>query len=263
MTTRKVENPNKKGNAAFIWAVLAVLAIALLVIGLIVYNGRENRNAAMQEEMIDATGINVAWNEDEDIIHLTGSNKDAKTAELFEDFSCSHCADLHAVSDEAMLDKLKAGEINVDLRPMTALDNGQIGHSTEALAAELALFAHGDVNQAFTLRDYLFTNQQSAYNKYDNDGFADLARDYGASDDAVRDIRDGKYIDTAKRMGDANRAYQQDNFGEAWTPRVLVDGKDIEDIVDIEQLREIVGDPSLDEEKDSARNFWPEVLASL
>ena len=95
MTTRKVENPNKKGNAAFIWAVLAVLAIALLVIGLIVYNGRENRNAAMQEEMIDATGINVAWNEDEDIIHLTGSNKDAKTAELFEDFSCSHCADLH------------------------------------------------------------------------------------------------------------------------------------------------------------------------
>ena len=139
MTTRKVENPNKKGNAAFIWAVLAVLAIALLVIGLIVYNGRENRNAAMQEEMIDATGINVAWNEDEDIIHLTGSNKDAKTAELFEDFSCTHCADLHIATDEAMLEKLKAGEINVDLRPMTALDQGQEGHSTKALAAELAL----------------------------------------------------------------------------------------------------------------------------
>ena len=49
MTTRKVENPNKKGNTAFIWAVLAVLAIALVVIGLIVFNGRENRSAAIKE----------------------------------------------------------------------------------------------------------------------------------------------------------------------------------------------------------------------
>ena len=84
-----------------------------------------------------------------------------------------------------MLDKLKAGEINVELRPMTALDQGQEGHSTKALAAELALIANGDLAQAFSLRDYLFQNQQSAYNKYDNDGFADLARDYGASDDAA------------------------------------------------------------------------------
>ena len=141
MTTRKVENPNKKGNTAFIWAVLAVLAIALVVIGLIVFNGRENRSAAIKEGMIDVEGINVAWNEDEDIIHLTGDNADAKTAELFEDFSCTHCADLHIASDEAMIEKLKAGEINVDLRPMTALDKGEEGHSTKALAAELALLS--------------------------------------------------------------------------------------------------------------------------
>ena len=107
MTTRKVENPNKKGNAAFIWAVLAVLAIALVVIGLIVFNGRENRSAAIREEMIDVTGVNFEWNEDEDIIHLTGSNPDANTAELFEDFSCSYCAELHIASDEAMLEKAR------------------------------------------------------------------------------------------------------------------------------------------------------------
>lgn len=244
MTTRKVENPNKKGSAAFIWAVLAVLAIALVVIGLIVYNGRENRSAAKQEELFDTTGINLAWNEDEDIIHLTGDNKDANTAELFEDFSCTHCADLHIASDEAMMEKLKAGQINVDLRPMTALDNGQVGHSTEALAAELAMFAHGDIAQAFTIRDYLFKNQQAAYNKYDNDGFADMAAEYGASKEAVQDIRDGKYVDTAKRMGDNNRKYQEDKTGEAWTPRVLVDGKDIEDI-------------------QGERDDWPQTLSEL
>ena len=247
MTTRKVENPNKKGSAAFIWAVLAVLAIALVVIGLIVFNGRENRSAAIQEEMIDVTGINVDWNEDEDIIYLTAAdadNADAKTAELFEDFSCSYCAELYISTDESMLEKLKAGEINVDLRPMAALDNGQEGHSTRALAAELALIAHGDLNQAFSLRDYLYKNQQSAYNKYDNDGFADLAKDYEASSEAVQDIRDGKYIETAKRMGETNMKYQEDETGEAWTPRVLVDGKDIEDLA-------------------GERDNWPETLAGM
>ncbi|WCZ35196.1 MULTISPECIES: thioredoxin domain-containing protein [Corynebacterium] len=263
MTTRKVENPNKKGNAAFIWAVLAVLAIALVVIGLIVFNGRENRSAAIKEEMIDVEGINVAWNGEESTIHLTGNNPDAKTAELFEDFSCTYCADLHIATDEAMLEKLKAGEINVELRPMTVLDSGQEGHSTKALAAELALIANGDLAQAFTVRNYLFQNQQSAYNKYDNDGFADLAKDYEASDAAIQDIRDGKYIEAAKRMNSENMKYQEDETGEAWTPRVLIDGKDVEDLVDIEELREIMGDPSMSEEKDSARNYWPEVLASL
>lgn len=244
MTTRKVENPNKKGNTAFIWAVLAVLAIALVVIGLIVFNGRENRSAAIQEEMIDLEGVNVTWNEDENTIHLAGDNADAKSAELFEDFSCSYCADLHIASDEAMLEKLKAGEIKVDLRPMVALDNGQEGHSTKALAAQLALIANDDLAQAFTIRDYLFQNQQSAYNKYDNDGFADLAKDYEASDAAIQDIRDGKYIEAAKRMGAENMKYQEDETGDAWTPRVLVDGKDIEDI-------------------EGDRDDWPQTLAGM
>ncbi|WCZ39544.1 DsbA family protein [Corynebacterium jeddahense] len=244
MTTRKVQNPNKKGNSAFIWAVVAVIAIALLVIGLIIYNGRNNRSASMRESLMDVTGLNVSWNEDEDIIHITGDNKDANKAELFEDFSCSHCADLYKVAEDSMMDKLKAGEIAVDLRPMTALDNGQIGHSTNALAAELALFAHNDIAQAFTMRDYLFREQQTAYNKYDNDGFADLVAGYGASKEAVQDIRDGKYTDTAKRMGDNNRKYQEDKTGEAWTPRVLVDGKDIEKI-------------------QGNRDDWPETLSQL
>nr|WP_231699288.1 thioredoxin domain-containing protein [Corynebacterium lujinxingii] len=195
--------------------------------------------------MVDVTGLNVEWNQDEDIIHLTGDNNDdANSAELFEDFSCSYCAKLHLATGDQALEKIKAGEINVDLRPMNALDQGEEGHSTRALAAELAMFANGDISSALTMRNYLFENQQSAYNKYDNDGFADLAADYGAGDQAVQDIRDGKFIDTAKRMGDNNRKFQEDETGEAWTPRVLVDGKDIEDIA-------------------GERDNWPQELADM
>ena len=57
MTTRKVKNPNEKNGAGFIWAIVAVIAIAALVIGLIFVNGKKGREAAMAENMIDTTGI--------------------------------------------------------------------------------------------------------------------------------------------------------------------------------------------------------------
>ena len=247
MTTRKVQNPNQKGNSAFLWALLAVVAIALLVIGIIVYNGRNQQDEALQQYAVDTSGINIEWSEGEDVIHLTGKETaaDAKTADYFEDFSCSHCADLHIASDEAMMEKLEAGEIKVDLRPMTALDRGTEGHSTRALAAELALLADGDFDAAFSLRDYLFRDQAEAYKaNMDNAAFADKAAVFGASDTALQDIRDGKFIEVAKKMGDDNQKFQNDTTGESWTPRVLIDGKDVEDI-------------------NPDRDSWPQTLADL
>lgn len=230
MTTRKVQNPNAKGNKAFIWAVLAVIAIALLVIGMIVFNGRNERSAAMQEDMIDADGINVEYTDGSDIITLTGSNPDAPVGVLYEDFSCSHCAELHQATDAQMIEALKAGEIAVELRPMVAQDRGTVGHATKSLAAFLALINHGDYNAAFTLRDYLFANQQQVFNNTDENALADMAADWGASKEAVSDIREKKFEDTAKQMGDNNLKYQQDKMGEAWTPRVVINGKDAEDL---------------------------------
>lgn len=233
MTTRKVQNPNQKGGNAFIWAIVAVIAIAALVIGLIVSNGKSQRSAAVREEMIDMSGITVEWAQDDNVVHLIGANPDAPTGQLFEDFSCGYCAELHKNTDAEMIEALKAGEINVDLHPMMFQDRGLEGHSTRSLAAMLALIAHGDVDQAFSLRDYLFVNQQATA-KYSADDMANLADGYGASKDAVSDIREGAFMEKAKEVGDANLKLQQDETGEAWTPRVWIDGKDAEDLGDRE-----------------------------
>lgn len=230
MTTRKVENPNKKGNTAFIWAIVAVLAIAALVIGLIVSNGRTQRSEAAQEDMVDMSGITVEWTEGDDRIKLTGSNADAPLGDLFEDFSCTYCAELHVATDAEMIEALKAGDINVELRPMVTQDHGVVGHSTRSQAAFLALIANGENNAAFTLRDYLFANQQQVFNQEDSDSLADMAKEWGASSNAVQDIRDEKYLDTAQEISEKNLQYQQDETGDAWTPRVLIDGKDAEDL---------------------------------
>ncbi|QYH19290.1 thioredoxin domain-containing protein [Corynebacterium aquatimens] len=229
MTTRKVQNPNSKGNTAFLWAVIAVLAIAALVIGLIVNNGRNNQKAAAEAEMVKMDGINVTWNEGEDTIHLAGANPkaDANEGDLFEDFSCSYCAKYHIATDADMLELVKDGDITMNLRMMVGQDRGTVGHSTKSTAAFLALLAHGDVDAAFTLRNYLYENQQQVYNNVDETKLADLAKSYGASNAALQDIRDAKYIDAAMKMSGDNAKLQQDTSGEAWTPRVLIDGEDL------------------------------------
>ena len=230
MTTRKVQNPNSKGGSAFIWAVAAVIAIAALVFGLIIFNGNNERNEAREAGKADMTGITVEWANGEDVIHLKGENADAPTGQLFEDFACGHCATLHVTTDEEMLQALRDGSINVELRPMVFQDRGAVGHSTNSLAAVLALINHGDIDTAFTLRDYLFANQQQVYNTLNPDKLADLAKDYGASDEAVADIRDSKFVEAAQTMGADNMKLQQDVTGEAWTPRVWIDGMDAEEV---------------------------------
>ncbi|EEI17260.1 DsbA family protein [Corynebacterium sanguinis] len=233
MTTRKVQNPNDKGGAAFIWALVAVVAIAALVIGLIVFNGRSQRSQAIAEQMVPVENLEVSYTEGDPYFTLSAAEggEGAKSVDLFEDFSCSYCADLATTTDGDALEKIQAGELEVNVRPMTILDSqgGQYspGHSTHALAAELALAANGEAEALWNLRAMLFENQQSVFNKLDKDDFADRAKEFGASDEAVQAIRDGAFEEQATAMGEANLNYQNEKTGTAYTPRVMRDDKDL------------------------------------
>ncbi|WP_342318345.1 thioredoxin domain-containing protein [Corynebacterium mayonis] len=233
MTTRKVTNPNQKSGAGFIWTILAIILIAAVVIGLIFFNGRTKRDEALSEKMIPVDNLSIEYTEGDPAIVLNSKNgaANAVTVDLFEDFSCPHCADLATASDEEMLQKIEAGELSVNLRPMTILDRQGTetteGHSTRALAAELALAAHDDVPAMWNLRAHLLENQKDVYNRFKNDDFADLARGFGASEEAISDIRAGKFIEAAKEMGQQNVDYQSEKTGEAYTPRVFKDGEDV------------------------------------
>ncbi|SDL90907.1 Protein-disulfide isomerase [Corynebacterium mycetoides] len=233
MTTRKVQNPNDKGGAGFLWALLAVIAIAALVIGLIVFNGRAQRGEAIAAEMVQADNLEVSYNEGDPYFTLAAADggDDAPSVDLFEDFSCSYCADLATQTDEHALERIQAGDLAVNVHPMTILDRQgnqySPGHSTRALAAELALASHGDAEALWNLRAWLLENQQSVYNKVDNDDLADRAKEFGASDEAVQDIRDGAFAEQATATGQANLDYQNEKTGEAYTPRVMRDGEDL------------------------------------
>lgn len=227
----KVANPNSSGGKGFLWALLALLLIGALVIGLIVYNGRGAQADRIAENVEKVDGVNMEFVDN--TITLSGDSAEgAKEAALYEDFSCSYCADLAEKTDSEMLEKIKAGELTVKFHPMVFLDGtGQQynpGHSTLALAAVLALAEKGETEAMWNMRKALLEQQQSLYGSADANKLADMAKDFGASKEAVDAIRNGEYEAKAKEVGEANEADLVEKTGELSSPRVLVDGKDVE-----------------------------------
>ncbi|WP_297851435.1 thioredoxin domain-containing protein [uncultured Corynebacterium sp.] len=226
-----VSNPASSGNKGFWIALGALLAIGALVIGLIVYNGRGAQSERIAEKTQPVEGVTMTLADN--TIELAGeSSEGAKEAAIYEDFSCSYCADLAEKTDDQMLEKIQAGELTVKIHPMVFLDGTgerySKGHSTRATAAVLALADKGEVEAYWNLRKALLEEQQSLYGSADANTLADMAKDFGASGDAVNAIRSGEYEDKAKEIGEANEADLQEKTGELSSPRVLVDGKDVE-----------------------------------
>jgi len=214
-----------------LWALLALLLIGALVIGLIVYNGRGAQADRLAESVENVDGVNMEF-VDNTITLSSDSADGAKEAAIYEDFACSYCADLAEKTDSKMLEKIRAGELAVKLHPMVFLDGtGEqytAGHSTQALAAALALAEKGETEAFWNMRKALLEQQQSLYGSADANKLADMAKDFGASKEAVDAIRNGGYEDKAKEVGEANEADLVEKTGELSSPRVLVDGKDVE-----------------------------------
>lgn len=131
-------------------------------------------------------------------------------------------------TDAEALEEINAGNLAVSIHPMTFLDNQGDGHSTQAVAALLALAEHDDVNALWNLREAMFENQQDIARSWGPDDFADAAAQMEASDEAVEDIRNGKFLEKAREAGEANGKDLESKVGRVSTPRVLMDGKDLE-----------------------------------
>ncbi|STC68744.1 DsbA family protein [Corynebacterium pilosum] len=230
MSTKKVQNPNQSSNTGFIWAIIAVVVIAAIVIGFIVFNGRSQKAAELAENMVPVEGVEMDYNKDEGTIVLSAAEggEEAPHAELFEDFSCDYCAQLAENTDQQMLDEIQAGDLEVAIRSLNFLDRGEEGNSTNVLAAVLATVNSGDVELYWNFRKTMMDQQQQIYNQWSNDQFADLAESYGADSETVDAIRNGEYLEEAKSVAQSNADYLNEQTGNVSSPRVLVDGQDAE-----------------------------------
>ncbi|HHU67869.1 thioredoxin domain-containing protein [Corynebacterium sp.] len=224
----KVSNPNAKGGSGFIWAVVAIIAIAAVVIGYIVMSGQGKKT----EHLADRERVDVAFTSDfsDNAVTLKSDNvkADAPEVDLYEDFSCSYCGKLAENTDADMQAAIEAGDVVVNVRTLNFLDRGNIdGHSTRAAAAVLAVAEAGETDVYWNYRAVLMEEQEDIYNKWSNDDFANAAKHVGASDAVVDKIRSGENVDAANSLATANADKLNEETGSVSSPRVIRDGEDV------------------------------------
>ncbi|WKD61908.1 hypothetical protein CCICO_09505 [Corynebacterium ciconiae DSM 44920] len=222
--SNKIKNPNDKGSG-FLWALVALLAIIAVVVGYIVIQGRNDKKAEIAANTVD-TSINVEV--EDNAIRLTSdaTEDDAAEVDLYEDYSCPHCAELAEASDEDMLKAIEDGTLVVNIRSLNFLDRGQDGASSKAGTSAYTLAKAGKANEYWNFRSHLMNNQNAMYS-WEPDQFADAAGEVGA-DKSLRDS-----ISKQSERGDydeistANASKLEKETGKVSSPHVIHDGEEL------------------------------------
>lgn len=221
----KIHNPNEKSRG-FIYAVVALLVIILLVIGVIVFNGRKHELNKIAEDAQDAA---ITVTVDDNVIRLASdATKDSTPqVDLYEDYSCPHCAELAEATDDDMLAAIEKGSLVVNVHSLNFLDRDEVGHSTLAGAAARSIAETGDGKAYWNFRRHLYDNLNKTYTWKAGD-FAEAAKAYGASGDVVKSIEHGDNVDAYKKGASKSEDQLKKAIGKVSSPHILKDGKDIE-----------------------------------
>ena len=84
----KVSNPNSKGGSGFIWAIVAVIAIAAVVINYIVMSGQGKKTEHLAEREHRRRLRVRSPTTPSPCVPRPGGRR----VDLYEDFSCPYCA---------------------------------------------------------------------------------------------------------------------------------------------------------------------------
>ncbi|MEZ2122754.1 MULTISPECIES: DsbA family protein [unclassified Corynebacterium] len=217
----KIKSPNEKGHG-FLWALLAVLGVAVLVIGYIVISGN-------QEEPVEIEPVAFTVNHEDGYIALASDSagSDTPTVDLYEDYSCPHCAELAEATDGDMKQAITDGELIVNIHPLSFVSAGDGKHSTLAGTAALTVAESGDAEVYWNFRTLLMDEQAKIFGKWDYNNFADAALKVGANEETVAKIRSGAEQERFDEIAAENAEKLKAQTGRVSSPRIIRDGEDV------------------------------------
>lgn len=220
--SQKIKNPNEKGSG-FIVGIIALIAIVAVVIGVVLYMGRNQPIEGLPDEDVSFT---VQY--DGDVVRLASDDAadDAVVAEVYEDYSCSYCAEMAQGGHDDELQALNDGELVVEYRTLNFLDRGNEGHSTRSLALMQRIAQTGDARLYWNVHTLLMSDIQEAAS-WDDEQLAERLKMMDAPSDLVDDVRNGLDLADAVKVGDANGKRLEGIIGSVSSPHIIVDGKDI------------------------------------
>lgn len=249
MSAKKIKpvkySPEPTSNTStYVLGGIAIVVIAVLVIGGVLWQSRstESRNAGYGAVSNPDVAVTL---EDSGAI-LLGLPDASTTIDLYADPMCPYCAELEHKHGQEIAQAVDDGKLAVRYHTLAFLDrlSSSGDYSTRAVAASQCVAATGDAVAFSTFNAALFSpdNQpaEGGSSDHSNDELAQLARDAGASDEAVSCIADGTRVEQAAVSAEAGRQ-QLATTGAAGTPAVVLDGTVVDALGNDNWVAEITG----------------------
>ena len=240
----KIKSPNEKGHG-FLWALVAVLVVAVIVIGYIITSGDGDKSGSggasttttdgveteaveIEPGNIEPVDFNVEHHDGYITLSADSADDDTPVVDLYEDYSCPHCSELAEATDGDMKDAVTDGKLVVNIHPLNFVAGGDDGHSTMAGTAAMIIADSGDAQLYWNYRKALLENQRKIFDRWNYVTLADAATRLGAEEEIVVTIRDGKGQTEFEKIASANAEKLKEQTGQVSSPRIVRDGKDVD-----------------------------------
>lgn len=206
---------------------LGVLVVAALIIGGVIWNNQRGGTGQVDETVLNQNSALIIGAADAPV-----------TIDVFEDFSCPHCADFEATSGQAINDAIEKGDLRVRYHPLNFLDSRTASGDYSSRAAGalqcVAEQSNRTVFQAF--HTALFEAQPTGGSDLSNEQIAQIAADNGADPGTRACIADGAKVEQAKESAQESANQLQKAIGQVGSPVVLSGGEPVDGIMNLLSL---------------------------
>ncbi len=197
--------------------IVGILVIAAAVVGgvLLAQNNKPPAEAPSASGTISLLGTSgVPLVIDGTAVRL-GSADAPVTIDIYEDYSCPHCADYEAGVGHTLLSLVASGDAVVNFHPM-----GFVTPYGTAAGSAAACVAAQDPARWPAFHTALFANHNQQTDRWSAKDFADYARALGITDEStLKCITSQKYVGWIGTNTDAAR-----DAGVSQTPTLIIDG---------------------------------------
>ena len=204
----------------YVLAGLAVVVVAAVVIGGILWNSNSDEGTA-DTNVLATTAVFTA-----------GSASAPTTIDMFEDFQCPACRNLEETSGAALTDAANSGQLQIRYHMLNFLDkrSGSGDYSSRAAGAMKCVATTEDQTIQMAYHSLLFKEQPEEGDvDHDNQALAAFAKDVGAGEATQACIFEGAEVAAAQKLAEQSQAELSTALGgQVGTPSVLEDGKQVE-----------------------------------
>ena len=227
-SSKTVKNPTQSSNKWF--PIIVTLIVLALIGGVIAYIKLAPSKMDNAIDRFEKDEVNMSLSYNDGVVTLENDpQENAKTINIYEDFSCSYCAQLAQQDDESLKKAVESGDIILNIHTMNFLDRGEIGNSTATFVPALAMARDGDAEQYWNYRKFNFFEFETVAGLLgSDDGYKDnLISDLGFDEKYIEAVGDDEASKDADNEAKKNIESLEKLAGDVSSPRVFWDTEEI------------------------------------